>query len=224
MKVFAVADVHFRENGNDTHRLDELREKLEAATPDVIVDVGDHTSFGRGGSEWRTYLNHLAKRIPVLMLLGNHDLSRNVFRAIEAECSLITVLTKPPAGLGAYQFQDIMFFGIDYYLREHRQDIQVPQDMDILQAISLVKSTRGVRETILLSHYPPMQAKSVFPEVAFEPSFCYTSQRIIDALHIRRCIHGHLHTPNGEPRLLQHGGLQLINPGPRGFLLNGGRR
>jgi predicted MPP superfamily phosphohydrolase len=116
IKICAFSDLHLKENERDIIYIRSVIKKISELNPDYIAGLGDYY-YGHRAERYKMqrsliYLLHALREIaPVIMSLGNHDLSvkneselRKSFRDLESNNIY-------PLDNESVEFDDIFFSG-----------------------------------------------------------------------------------------------------------------
>jgi len=215
VRVAALADVHVHEGNREEWQEVLLRVCAEA---DVLVLAGDLTRRGlkREGEVLVEGLS--ACRLPVVGILGNHDVECGEEAALlELLCAAgVKMLDDEPCEVGGVGFAGTKGFcgGFDGHALAPFGEGMIKQFVreSLDEALRLETSLARLRteHKIAVLHYAPIRAT-----VEGEPPEIFPflgSSRLADPLdhyHVTAAVHGHAH--HGSPHGSTHGGVPVYN-------------
>ncbi|MCF7865945.1 metallophosphoesterase [Candidatus Woesearchaeota archaeon] len=196
MKILIFTDLHAQ-----YEYIEELTKKSKDA--DLVISLGDHTLFDNGTKEFFDFLESLNK--PCLVIHGNHEPSKETREECEKRLNIEFMHKK------YLRYQGILFIGhggggfTSIY----------PSFENLKKEFSDAMKTS--EKTILLTHAPPINTKlDLVPGVGHVGSKTY--REFIEKNQPTLSISGHIHDTFGiEDKI---GKTKLINPGPKGMIIN----
>lgn len=215
VRVAALADVHVHEGNR--HEWQELVERVSGEA-DVMVLAGDLTRRGLK-REGEVLVDGLAaSRLPVIAILGNHDVECGEEDAlVELLCAAgVKMLDDEPCEVAGVGFAGTKGFcgGFDGHALAPFGEAMIKQFVreSLDEALRLEASLARLRteHKIAVLHYAPIRAT-----VEGEPPEIFPflgSSRLADPLdhyHVTAAIHGHAH--HGSPEGRTHGGVPVYN-------------
>lgn len=215
MRVAATADLHFapQRHGPLREELDKVRDQA-----DVLVIAGDLTNYGRP-DEMEPLLNVLVRvRVPVIVVLGNHDYESD--KQAELSRMMIDAGVKVLDG-SAYERDGVGFagtkgfvggFGRGLLTAFGEPEIKNFVRVGIDEALKLERAMSQLRTTkrVVVLHYSPIVAtvEGEAPEIY---PFLGSSRlaEVVDRHGATLVVHGHAH--NGKPDGRTTAGIPVHN-------------
>jgi Icc-related predicted phosphoesterase len=193
MRILVVSDIH----GSDK-AMDEIRRKVKACTPDILVVCGDITHFGPS-SQAREFLDSV--NIPTLAVPGNCD-PTDVITAIEDSKAEtlhrrgVDVMGEHFAGLGGAS----------------RSPNGLPMEFSEERIYCFLDEV--MRPGSILVTHCPAYGRNDLTKDAHLGSRAILS--IVEKYKPKLALSGHVHQARG---VMEEGGTTFVNPGPatRGY-------
>ena len=215
LRVAAVGDLHVHKvyHGELRPLFAEISENAEA-----LVICGDLTNVGMPEEAEHLAADLATLRIPVMAVLGNHDLLSGKEAEVKAALRKgnVTFLDDEPRVIGGVGFAGVKGFGGGF---SERMLAPFGEDMTkafvseaVNQALALENELRGLEteRKVAVLHYAPI-AETVAGEPPEILPFmgCSRLAETIDRFEVAAVFHGHAH--HGTARGATHKGIPVYN-------------
>ncbi|MEZ2128302.1 MULTISPECIES: metallophosphoesterase [unclassified Sinorhizobium] len=212
LKIAAVADLHVKEDGNQSYK--ELFSEISSVA-NVMVIAGDLTDLGKPKEAELLAADLRSCTVPVVAVLGNHDYESGF---VDDVCSILTNAGVKLLNGKAVEIDGVGFVGVKgfaggfgrYMLGSFGEPAikamvaeSVEESMRLENAMRQVSASRS----LVVLHYAPI-AETVSGEPAEIYPFLGSSRlaETIDRFKVDAVVHGHAHrgtyegrTPGGAP-------------------------
>lgn len=196
MDIFAFTDVHCRQDV-----MLKIISNIQKYKPDVIVDCGDLSWFGKGLNINVKKLNEL--NIPILIIHGNHE-SEEDFMKLQKRYKNIIYLHKKSYIIGKYVF--FGYGGSGFSTQDKTLENLIPQ---------VKKTLKRTNKFIFITHMPVADTKlDDLGEIGHVGSI--SSRKFVEQLKPILVLSGHIH--ENEKKKDKVNNTLLVNPGT-GLLL-----
>ena len=215
MKIAATADLHFTPQRSDALR-DQLSRVRDEA--DVLVIAGDLTNFGQPEEAEPLVSTLLRLRVPVIVVLGNHDFESG--KEAESARMMSGEGIKVLDG-SAYERDGVGFAGTKGFVGGFGRgllnafgepEIKTFVRAGIDEALKLERAMSQLRtpKRVVVLHYSPIAA-TVLGEAPEIYPFLGTSRlaEVVDRHGADLVLHGHAH--NGKPDGRTTAGIPVHN-------------
>ena len=196
MKIYAFVDVHGRKR-----IIDEIIETAKREKPDIIIDAGDISNFGKGLKEGLERLDTLG--VPVLILHGNHESEEQMNEMCQNFANVIFMHK------GLFELDNYAFFGYGGGGFSRKDDV--------FERISkiVIKKIKG-KKLIFFSHAPIFKTKTDYIRGKHLGNESY--RKFIEETKPKLVICGHFHETAKMTDDIS--GSLVVNPGPYGLIFN----
>ncbi|MFT4282824.1 MAG: metallophosphoesterase family protein [Candidatus Woesearchaeota archaeon] len=192
MKILFFVDLH-----DDHESFLELKEK--AKDVDLIVGAGDYSIFGNYLREILKEINNFNK--PTYLIRGNHEFEEEMKEAIKGLKNL-KYFHKEVKEINNIKF---IFYGGDGFSKKDKEF-----------EVFTKKIAKTNKTTILVLHGPPNRTELDINYFGHTGNESYTE--FIKSYQPSLVICGHIHENSEKQDLINK--TTIINPGPRGLILN----
>ena len=195
MKIYAFTDIH-----NRKPVLTQIEKNIKKLKPDLLIDCGDISWFGKGLNSNSKVLNQL--NIPLLILHGNHETIEDM-KKIEKKYKNIIFLHNKSYSINNYVFYGYGGHGFDKY------------DRALEKVIPKIKKTLKKKDKLIFITHMPIHGTTT----DYIPNYGHVGSKsalkLVKQLKPDLVLSGHIHET--EKKQDKIGKTLIVNPG-RGML------